>query len=271
MTRLRIATWNINSVRIRVESIQKFVNEKKPDVICFQETKVVDESFPFEAFRQMGFEFACVFGEKAYNGVAIISKFPLSNVEKIQFTDKGCRHISAKILDEIEIHNLYVPAGGDLPDLNVDKFAEKITFLDALAENFSGKNKKMILLGDFNVAPHEHDVWSHASLRNVVSHTEIEIEKLMKFKNSGGFIDPARDLLNEIDHSFGGKSKKIYSWWSYRNKDWRKSNRGRRLDHVWFTPNLTNSFQNLEIYLETRDWPTPSDHVPVIADFSLNG
>lgn len=260
---MKIASWNINSVRLRIKQVEQFVNIEQPDILCLQETKVRDEEFPLKAIKNMGYEHVVFRGEKSYNGVAILSKLHLSGVDKQDIAFSGdARHISAILSDGTELHNFYIPAGGDEPDVNINsKFKFKLEFIDYMHDWFFKNRKssdKIIILGDFNVAPMEHDVWSSKQLRNVVSHTDIEREKLDAFKNSLGWIDTAR--------YFVPKEEKLYSWWSYRSKDWKESNRGRRLDHIWVTPSLKDRLISQKIAKQTRDWEKPSDHVPVILE-----
>jgi exodeoxyribonuclease-3 len=116
-----------------------------------------------------------------------------------------------------------------------------------------------VLVGDLNIAPLEHDVWSHKQLLNVVSHTAVEIEALNELRDTG-FTDAIRHFVPD--------NEKLYTWWSYRNRDWRLSDRGRRLDHIWVTPDLTTKLARFEILREARDWPQTSDHVPVLLELA---
>lgn len=260
---MRIATWNINSVRLRLDLLKKLVEEQNPDIICLQETKVEDLLFPADGIRQMGFEHIYFAGQKSYNGVAILSKFALADVQSRDFIGTGeQRHIMANLPDGTVLHNFYVPAGGDIPDpaLN-DKFRYKLAFVDGMRDYFSEKGqagRKIMLMGDLNIAPHEHDVWSHKQLLDVVSHTPIEVEKLKAVIDSRKWLDLGRHGIPE--------SQKVYSWWSYRNKDWEKSNRGRRLDHIWITPELSDAFAGISHLRDVRAWERTSDHVPVVVN-----
>jgi len=268
---MRLITWNINSVRLRLNTVKKIVKKFQPDVLCLQETKCPDDQFPLKEFENMGFISTKIYGMKGYNGVSISSKLPITSTEKKKFCRKNdARHISAYINckgRKIKVHNFYVPAGGDEPDTKVNKkFKHKLDFLKE-AENWftkkRAKNKDLIVLvGDLNIAPHELDVWSHKQLRNIVSHTQIEIDKLLKFQNSFKFIDAVRFIH--------GYDKKLYSWWSYRSKDWKKSNRGRRLDHIWISKKLLPHLKDVSIEEEIRGWKRPSDHVPIIVDLDLS-
>lgn len=260
---MRIATWNINSVRLRAGLIKKLADENAPDVISLQETKVRDELFPLDEIKAMGYEHIIFRGEKSYNGVAIISKFPLQNVQKLEIAESpDTRHISAVLPGDIELHNFYIPAGGDEPDtIKNSKYKFKLDFVDYMTDWFGTnrkKNDKIVILGDFNIAPLEHDVWSSKQLRNTVSHTQPEIEKLNKLKAGLDWVDSARHFVPE--------DKKLYSWWSYRNRDWKASNRGRRLDHIWTTPALKDSLKSHEVITHMRDAEKPSDHVPIIVE-----
>ena len=258
---MKIVSWNINSLRLRLPLLKKFVDKNCPDVICLQETKVSNEDFPLTDVRSLGFDFVEFDGEKSYNGVAILSKYPINKIEKIDILNYGHkRHIFAQIktpLGEINLHNFYVPAGGDIPDVVLNnKFDHKLKFIDWMAKYFSENSQQnTIILGDFNIAPDPEDVWSHKQLLKVVSHTLIEVEKLKNLQKSLDFVDVHRFLA--------GKDLKLYSWWSYRAKDPLQSNRGRRLDHIWITPDLKFALKNAKIYRDFRLENSPSDHVPI--------
>jgi len=261
---MKITTWNINSVRLRIDLVTRFLKEEAPDVLCLQEIKCLEDNFPFKAISAAGYEHHAVSGQAGYHGVAIVSKLPLKNVEKRGFCEKSdCRHIAASLPGGVRVHNFYVPSGGDEPDPKVnDKVAHKLDFLDEMAGWFSdlGPRSKAVLVGDLNVAPREHDVWSHRQLLNVVSHTPVEVEKLSRVIDSHGWVDVARELIPEPE--------KVFTWWSYRSKDWRASNRGRRLDHIWVSPALKDAAlkdgrDSFRIWDNARDWEKPSDHAPV--------
>ena len=261
---MRIATWNINSVRLRLPQVLKLVRDKKIDLLCLQETKTQDEFFPSEEFSNIGMKYQHYRGEKSYNGVAILSNSEFKDTGYVEYCKKAdTRNIFVKFKNDIELHNFYVPAGGDEPDININpKFEHKISFLNEMKEKLSkDKKTKKILVGDLNIAPLEHDVWSHKQLLNVVSHTKIETDTLLEIINSGEWVDVMREL---VPHD-----KKLYSWWSYRNRNWEISNRGRRLDHVWVSKNLCSKVKSGVIYKDTRNWERPSDHVPIIIDINI--
>ena len=260
---MKIATWNINSVRLRLGLIDRLMSEESLDVLCLQETKVCDEAFPREALAAMGFRHQHFHGMKSYNGVAILSRLPLANMGSRSWQERDDRrHIFATLPNGIEIHNFYVPAGGDLPDPVANpKFAHKLGFLDEMTiwgREVRSCGKPTLLVGDINVAPHENDVWSHRQMLGVVSHTPIEVEKHEAARRAGGWVDALRHGVPD--------ERKLYSWWSYRASDWAKSDRGRRLDHVWLTPDLLPALKSPQIFRPARGWSRPSDHVQVIVE-----
>jgi exodeoxyribonuclease-3 len=264
---MKLISWNINSLRLRLPLLEKFVKTNNPDVICLQETKVSDPEFPHDGVKALGFDYVEFSGEKSYNGVAILSKFPLTKVEKIDVLGYGHkRHISANIetsAGKITLHNFYIPAGGDIPDVKTnDKFDHKLKFVDWMDEYFSKeKSKKNIIVGDFNIAPLEHDVWSHKKLLKIISHTPIEVEKLTNLQNNANFIDTHRHFVDA--------EEKLYSWWSYRAKDPLGADKGRRLDHIWATKNLEKNIKSVKTYRDFRSEERPSDHVPIETIFDL--
>jgi exodeoxyribonuclease-3 len=272
--RFRLATWNINSVRLRLDLIERFVRAHRPDVLCLQEIKCEEHQFPLVALRALGFPHIAVAGQKGYHGVATLSRLPFTLAERRDICGRGhARHLSVAFegsgprATPVQLHNLYVPAGGDIPDPAVnDKFQHKLDFLDAMTAWFGGYRAKdanrMILTGDLNVAPLPTDVWSHKQLLKVVSHTPPETERLEQVRAAHDWVDVMRTHVPP--------EEKLFTWWSYRNRDWRASNRGRRLDHIWTTPALAGTAVSMRVLDETRDWPRTSDHVPVIADFEID-
>ncbi len=265
---MRVVTWNINSLRLRLPLLERLVTELSPDVICLQETKVPDELFPEDAPARLGYPFHLRRGMKGYNGVAILSRVPmrLDDTAPDWCLRNDRRHLAA-VLDApggpVTLHDFYVPAGGDVPDPALNpKYAHKLAFVDEVTRHFAARPapRRCVLVGDLNIAPGEHDVWSHSQLRDVVSHTEPEIVRMQAWMDTG-FVDAMRHIVPPTE--------KLYSWWSYRNRDWRSSNRGRRLDHVWVTPDLLPSLRGLIVHEAARDWPQPSDHVPVAVDLAL--
>ena len=260
---MKIITWNINSIRLRSSLICKLLKQEEPDILCLQECKSPSTEMPFETFKPLGYSFFACWGQKSYNGVAVISKLPLENIDKKRFLGSDhARHISTKTITGITIHNFYFPAGGDIPDRNLnEKFGFKLDYIKAVESYFKeSKPSKSILLGDLNIAPEEKDVWDHKKLLKVVSHTPIEVEYLRSLANSGPWIDIIRKK---------NPDEKLFSWWSYRARDWIQSDRGRRLDHIWLTADLVDQCKRCYILREVRGWNSPSDHVPVVAELVL--
>lgn len=265
---LSITTWNINSVRLRLPLVEDFLRRVRPDILCLQEIKCQNDEFPADALKALGYENIILHGQKGYHGVAIASRFPLAEDHRQDYCGVGdARHISA-IFEwggrRIRLHNFYVPAGGDEPDRTINpKFGHKLDFIremrDLKADAEPGVSA--ILVGDLNIAPLENDVWSHKQMLKVISHTPVETEGLLEVMRAGGWVDLMRHHVPA--------DQKLYTWWSYRAKDWAAADRGRRLDHVWSSPDLTGHLRAIEILKEARGWDRPSDHVPVTARFSL--
>jgi len=267
--RFSISTWNINSVRLRIGLVAQYLDQHQPDVLCLQETKCPDGQVPHAEFHKLGYPHIAINGQKGYHGVAIVSKQPIAAVNPRDFCAKGdSRHLHATLGGEaagLEIHNFYVPAGGDEPDSAINvKFAHKLAFVDEMATWFEEAKTaagRAILVGDLNIAPLEHDVWSHKALIGVVSHTPIEVEKLIRAQAAGPWFDALRKFVPE--------NEKLYTWWSYRSPDWSNANKGRRLDHVWVSPALADAVHSMHVLRDARDWARPSDHAPVKVELAL--
>ncbi len=269
MPSFSVATWNINSVRLRHDLVMHFLREHRPDMLCLQETKCPNDMFPFGEFRKFGYQHIAISGKKGYNGVATLSLHPFHRTDKRSLTGRedDARHIAVTLDDSpkgaagLTVHNFYVPAGGDVADPTVNvKFAHKLEFLadlEEMATTGKAERKKEIIVGDLNIAPLEHDVWSHKQLLDVVSHTPIETTTLERLRKAGGWVDTARHLRPEPE--------KLYSWWSYRAADWTAANKGRRLDHIWLSDDIGDAATDINFLREARGWERPSDHVPVIA------
>jgi exodeoxyribonuclease-3 len=261
---LSLATWNINSVRLRIGLVTSFLDAETPDVLCLQEIKCQDDRFPYSAFTERGYRHILVNGQKGYHGVAIVSRKPFAAMSSRGFCGQNdARHASVTFSDgggDIVLHNFYVPAGGDEPDPAINpKFAHKLAFLGEMKAWLTGveTDRNAILVGDLNIAPHENDVWSHKQLLGVVSHTPVETAGLEAVRAAGNWVDAVRHFVPV--------EEKLYTWWSYRAADWEASNRGRRLDHVWVTPPLVGRLRGVEVHRAARGFARPSDHVPVVA------
>jgi len=258
-----LATWNINSVRLRAGLVARLMREEAPDVLCLQECKSPVEKFPAEVFHALGYHHMVARGQKGYNGVAIFSKMPIKEVGAADYASLGhARHIAGKLENGVTIHNFYVPAGGDKPDREVnEKFGQKLDYLTEMRDAFRAESpQKAILVGDLNIAPREDDVWDHKKLLKIVSHTPVEVEHLATTQEAGKWVDITRQDIPE---------GLLYSWWSYRARDWDAADKGRRLDHIWATPDISNAAHNSRILRDVRGWEQPSDHAPVFATFDL--
>ncbi|SHJ76782.1 exodeoxyribonuclease-3 [Aureimonas altamirensis DSM 21988] len=264
----KIATWNINSVRLRMPIVERLIMEVAPDVLCLQETKCPNDLFPRERFEALGYPHIAMNGQKGYHGVATLSKMPFDDVVTQDYCAVGdARHLSARIAvgqRAIRVHNLYVPAGGDEPDPAINpKFRHKLDFVEEMRSmRASGEpGVSSILVGDLNIAPFPEDVWSHKQLLKVVSHTPVETEGLLRVIAEGGWSDLVRQALP--------LPEKVYTWWSYRAKDWTAADRGRRLDHVWSSADLSPHLTSVEILRDARGWERPSDHVPIVVSLDI--
>ena len=258
-----LATWNINSVRLREGLVQRLLREEAPDVLCLQECKSPVDLIPVEGFAALGYTHIVARGQKGYNGVAILSRLPLTDAGGQDFAGLGhARHVAARLDNGVTIHNCYVPAGGDIPDrAQNDKFGQKLDFLTQMRDHFHGQRPdKAILVGDLNIAPREDDVWDHKALLKIVSHTPIEVAHLGEAQEAGGWVDVTRADIPD---------GRLYSWWSYRSPDWDAADKGRRLDHIWATTDIAGAAHGSRILRAVRGWEQPSDHAPVFATFDL--
>jgi exodeoxyribonuclease-3 len=258
-----LATWNINSVRLREPIVLQLLKDEAPDVLCLQECKSPVDKIPLEGFHALGYTHIVARGQKGYNGVAILSRLPMVEAGAEDFANLGhARHIAGKLENGVTIHNHYVPAGGDVADREVnEKFGQKLDYLTDMRDAYrASKPEKSILVGDLNIAPREDDVWSHKQLLKVVSHTPIEVEHLAQTQEAGDWVDVTRQDIPE---------GQLYSWWSYRAKAWDAADKGRRLDHVWATSDISSAAHSSRVLRHVRGWEKPSDHAPVFATFDL--
>ena len=263
-----IATWNVNSIRTRLSQIIDWINQFNPDILCLQERKVIDEIFPFEPFEKLGYSIE-VYGQKSYNGVAIISKTKAENVKKgfcgfikpdqnIEILLSQKRLISADI-NGIKIINVYVPNGSSLES---EKFEYKINWLSCLASFLDEQEKKgelICLLGDFNIAPSNIDIHDPNKFQGGIMATEIERNALNNVLK-GRLIDTFRVFEKNTGH---------WSWWDYRNKAY-ELNKGWRIDHIYISKELSSKLKSCVIESLPRANLRPSDHVPIMIDISLD-
>lgn len=260
MSKLSVVTWNINSVRLRAPRVADFLKTHQPDVLCLQEIKCREAQFPTATFTDLGYHHIQIVGQKGLHGVATVSRVPLEPIDPPDFCNLGHARVAASRIGGFEIHNIYLPAGGDEADPEInDKFAHKLDFLERMENVYRAHDDKapLIVVGDLNIAPQEHDVWSHKQLLKVVSHTPVETDAMARIIEAGKFCDLARR-----EHP---ADQKLYTWWSYRSKDWAVSNRGRRLDHIWANPAAEPKAipGTYRIHIGERGGFKPSDHAPV--------
>jgi exodeoxyribonuclease-3 len=265
--RLRIASWNVNSVRLRIDHVARFAAERTVDVLCLQEIKCQQDEFPAEALAEAGFPHVKIRGQKGWHGVAIASRLPIDEAPPLDLCREGHARCVSGVVAGIELHNLYIPAGGDVPDRSSRKFDHKLDFYERLTADMTTRrpDAPLVLAGDLNVAPGEHDVWNHRFMSRVVSHTPVEVAAMEALRSSLDFIDLVREAAPE--------PAKLFSWWSYRAADFRASNRGLRLDHIWITPALRAAAERsgapARIHDDVRAWTRPSDHAPVTVDLEV--
>ena len=258
-----LATWNINSVRLREGLVARLMSEHTPDILCLQECKSPVDKIPLEQFQALGYRYIVARGQKGYNGVAILSKLPIMDAGDRDFAGMGhARHVAARLENGVTIHNCYVPAGGDIPDRDQnEKFGQKLDFLTDMRDWCRWETPdRSILVGDLNIAPRPDDVWDHKALLKIVSHTAVEVEHLGAVMEAGKWVDVTRADIPD---------GRLYSWWSYRAADWDAADKGRRLDHIWATADIAAAGHSSRILRDTRGWTQPSDHAPVFATFDL--
>lgn len=254
---MKIATWNVNSINIRLEQMLAWLAETGTDVLCLQETKCVDEGFPYQQINDAGYQVA-FFGQKSYNGVAILSKHEITDVLKGFPEDDGDspKRLIAATVKGIRIINTYIPNGGDLW---TDPFTFKLDWLQRLRRFFDETcdlNNDVLLCGDFNVAPDELDVWSVPVWEGKLHFSRPERAAIHHVKQ-WGFVDLFRKMNGDLQE---------FSWWNYREGAWQR-NRGLRIDHIWVSPPLADKCVACWIDKEPRKGERPSDHTPVVAEF----
>ena len=261
--KIKIASWNVNSVRARLGIVERLLREEKPDVLCLQETKATDDVFPRKLFAEFGYVHQQLKGQKMHHGVAILSKVALREAGSHDWQDNGeARHVGARLDCGIRLENVYVPAGGDIPDRTVNpKFGQKLDFIERMTRWSEKLAEPTLIVGDFNIAPLECDVWNHKALLDVVSHTPIEVETLERLRQAHDWVDLGRRFIPAPERNF--------TWWSYRAINWAASDRGRRLDHMWASPALAAQVSAHRVLEPCRGWERPSDHVPLILELEV--
>ncbi|MDC7683044.1 exodeoxyribonuclease III [Asticcacaulis sp. BYS171W] len=265
--RLSVVSWNVNSVRLRLDQVLRFLKQADPDILCIQEIKCQTHEFPSEAFIEAGYPHILVHGQKGWHGVALVSKYPFETREVLPFCRRGEARVQAIEVAGIELWNFYIPAGGDVPDrVANDKFDHKLEFYERLTEYLKRRDadKPLMICGDLNIAPGEYDVWSHRQMLRVVSHTPAELETFAHLMVAGAFHDPFRAAYPD--------PQRLFTWWSYRSADFRKSNRGLRLDHILLNPGLMARLTSpiaAVIHDTVREWERPSDHAPIQVELNV--
>ena len=256
---MKIATWNVNSIRLRLEPMIEWQTRTGTDVLCVQETKVIDGDFPVEAIKNAGYQVA-FFGQKSYNGVAIISKHEITDVQKgfRDDDDEQPKRLIAATINDVRIVNTYIPNG---TELWTDKFTFKLDWLQRLRRMFDDEcklNKNVLLCGDFNVAPDELDVWSVPAWQGKLHFSKPERAAIHHVKQ-WGFVDAFRRMNGDAQE---------FSWWNYREGAWQR-NQGLRIDHIWVSPPLAEQCTGCWIDKGPRGGERPSDHTPVVAEFTV--
>jgi len=257
---LKIATWNVNSVRHRLSLVTRFLRDEQPDVLCLQETKVLNELFPAEAFRKLGYVHQAIHGQKAYHGVAVLAKNPFRETGVQDFCREGhARHMGVTLENGVELHNFYVPAGGDIPDPKLnDKFAHKLHFLREMEKFFAARDLHLptLVVGDFNVAPEDRDVHDPAAWVGNV-HVSPEERAALGRVTELGLVDSFRHFE---------QPEKSFSWWDYRQGAFRR-NHGLRIDLILAHRALLPRLVSCRIDAQPRRSERASDHTPVVAVF----
>lgn len=256
---MKIATWNVNSISVRLPQVLDWLAANKPDALCLQEIKCVEAKFPFDALQEAGYH-AAVFGQPAYNGVAILSPHPVSDVQ-CGFpgeAEDAQRRLLAATVGAIRVVNVYIPNGSEV---GAEKFYYKLEWLARLRQYFDEQcdpQQLVLLCGDYNIAPDDRDVYDPKAWEGRIHCSQPERDALKKIQD-WGFVDAFRLHHDEDGH---------YSWWDYRSGGFRR-NQGLRIDHIWVTSPLAGKCVDAWIDKTPRALDRPSDHTPVAAEFSL--
>lgn len=255
---MKLATWNVNSLKVRLDHLTDWLRQNPIDIVCLQETKLVDEKFPVDALRAAGYE-ALYSGQPTYNGVAILSRHPMEDVRRGMTGDEEGAHarVIKATVKGVNVVNVYVPNG---QSVGTDKYRFKLEWLKRLRAHLDEEfwaDDDVLLCGDFNVAPEDRDVHDPNLWRGRILFSKPEREAIENVRG-WGFADAFRL------HNPGGG---LYSWWDYRQGGFRR-NQGLRIDHVWVSEPLAERCKRSWIDKEPRGWERPSDHTPVVAEFA---
>ena len=260
MANVRIASWNVNSIRARIEILSKWLKQKQYDIVFIQETKVQDHEFPIDDIKNIGYE-TIFCGQKSYNGVAILSKEKIGLINKTlpgEKSDEQARFITSKVKD-IELICIYLPNGNPI---DTDKFPYKLKWMDRLTNYIKknlDENKKFVLAGDFNVIPKEIDVHNPESWTNDALFHEKTLDKFWTMMNLG---------LTDAYRAINGE-KVEYTFFDYKRKTNFENNKGLRIDHFLLPPSMTDKLDKCYIDTKLRGLEKPSDHVPIVCEFKL--
>jgi exodeoxyribonuclease-3 len=255
---MKIATWNVNSLKVRLPQVLEWLGDREPDVLVLQEIKQVTEAFPADAFAEAGYA-AVASGQKTYNGVAIVAKNePAGIVTDFPGFEDPQRRILAATIDGVRVVNLYVPNGSEVGS---DKYRYKLAWLEALHGFLAAElaqHDKLVVLGDFNIAPKDEDVYDPEKWGEAILCSPAEREALSRLMDLG-----LTDVFREFD-----QAEKTFSWWDYRAAMFRR-NAGLRIDLILTSPALTERCKSSHVDKEPRGWERPSDHAPVLAAFEI--
>jgi exodeoxyribonuclease-3 len=252
-----VASWNVNSITVRMPQLAAWLQEHKPNVVCLQETKIIDDKFPRADLDALGYRYE-YYGEKAYNGVAILADRPIEAVQKgfrEEAEPSARRFIEARV-DSLYILNCYIPNG---QRVGSDKYEYKLRWIDSLRKHLDQQHKpetKVLICGDFNIAPEDRDVYSTEEVRGTIMVSDTEREKIEHVRQ-WGFEDAFR-----MHNQDGGQ----FTWWDYRMGAFRR-NMGFRIDHIWVTKSLAADCTRSWIDKAPRKLERPSDHTPILAEF----
>lgn len=255
---MKIATWNVNSLRVRLPHVLQWLEAAQPDVLAIQETKTVDEQFPQEEILAAGYN-AVFSGQKTYNGVAILSKSDATEVvTDIPGLDDPQRRILAATIDGVRVVNLYVVNGSEVGS---EKYAYKLDWLAKVAawlQEQAARYPKLVVLGDFNIAPEDRDVHDPVAWAGKILCSEPERTALQGIQSLG-----VSDVFRQFE-----QAEKSFSWWDYRGGGFRR-NLGLRIDLILASKPLSEVCSSCVIDREPRTWEKPSDHTPVVAEFAV--
>ena len=253
---MKISSWNVNSIRARIDNIKKYLKSSSPDIALLQEIKTEEHSYPFDEINKLGY-ISYVNGQKSYNGVSILSKKKLTEINKILPGDKvkQSRLISAKIKiknKDVEVINIYVPNGNPV---DTEKYRYKLNWIDLFIDEINKKlknNNQIIIAGDFNIIPEEKDVYAPEKYENDALF-RLEVRKKYRTLINLGLYDVYRHF---------NKDKREYTFWDYMSSSWKK-NHGMRIDHFLISNKLLDNIKNINIDKKPRSKPKPSDHTPI--------